>query len=90
MTENERLREIQKALGYTNQTAFANVFGIKQGSLSDIYRSKNGIKVSDSIKRILDKDFSINIDWLETGEGNMFKDQLEIKQKPDGRMLEKK
>lgn len=29
--------------------------------------------MSDSIKRILDKEFSINIDWLETGEGDMLK-----------------
>ncbi|MDR2908075.1 MAG: hypothetical protein LBU91_08825, partial [Bacteroidales bacterium] len=40
---------------------------------SDIYRIKNGVKVSNSIKRILDKDHSINIDWLETGEGEMLK-----------------
>ena len=52
---------------------FGVVLGLKQGSLSDVYRAKGGLGVSDSIKRILDKEFSINIDWLETGEGEMLK-----------------
>ncbi|GJQ07478.1 hypothetical protein CAPN010_16360 [Capnocytophaga cynodegmi] len=72
MTENKRLKVLQKELGFSNQTDFANVLGIKQGSLSDIYREKNGIGVSDSIKMILIKDYSINIDWLKTGKGEMF------------------
>lgn len=71
MSENERLKEIQKRLNFTSQAKFAEALGIKQGSLSDIYRSKNGIKVSDSIKFRLIKDYSINIDWLETGKGQM-------------------
>lgn len=74
MTENERLKSLQKILNFTSQVQFAQKLGIQQGSLSDIYRAKDGIKVSDSIKRILDKDFSINIDWLETGKGGIFKD----------------
>ncbi|MFJ1431914.1 S24 family peptidase [Capnocytophaga canimorsus] len=71
MTENQRLKYLQKILGFSSQTEFANALGIKQGSLSDIYRKKNGIGVSDSIKMILLKDYSINTDWLETGEGEM-------------------
>lgn len=73
MTENERLKMLQKMLNFSSQEQFAVKLGIKQGSLSDIYRAKDGIKVSDSIKRILDKDFSINIDWLEYGKGEIFK-----------------
>lgn len=73
MTENQRLKEVQKTLGFSSQTKFADVLGIKQGSLSDIYREKNNIKVSDSIKMTLLKDYSININWLETGEGEMLK-----------------
>lgn len=71
MNENNRLKELQSFLKFRNQSEFAAALGIKQGSLSDIYRGKSGIGVSDSIKRILDKEFSINIDWLETGEGDM-------------------
>lgn len=73
MTENQRLKEIQKVLKFSSQEKFAQILGIKQGSLSDIYRSKDGIGVSSSIKRILENEYSINIDWLETGEGEMLK-----------------
>ncbi len=68
-TENQRLKELQKILGFKSQVEFARVLGIKQGSLSDIYREKSGISVSDSIKMKLMKDYSINIEWLEKGEG---------------------
>ena len=67
---NERLRTLQKVLGYTSQQAFADALGIKQGSLSDIYRAKNGIGVSGQIKIALSK-YGVNIDWLDTGEGEM-------------------
>ena len=74
-TENDRLRIVQRKLNFSSQVEFANVLGIKQGSLSDIYRKKNGVGVSESIKRKLDKDYSINIDWLTTGEGKMLKNE---------------
>lgn len=73
MTENQRLKIIQTVLKFPSQEKFASALGIKQGSLSDIYREKGGVGVSDSIKRKLEKEFSINIDWLETGEGSMLK-----------------
>lgn len=73
MTENERLKILQSELGFSSQAKFAEKLHLKQGSLSDIYRGKGGIKVSDSIKRILEKEYSINIDWLEKGEGEMQK-----------------
>lgn len=69
-SENERLKDVQKSLGYTSQQAFAEALGIRQGSLSDIYRSKNGIGVSAKIKIALSK-LGVNIDWLDTGEGPM-------------------
>ena len=72
VTANERLRRLQKILGYTSQQAFADALGIKQGSLSDIYRAKNGIGVSAQIKIALSK-LGVNIDWLDTGEGEMLR-----------------
>ena len=69
-SENERLKDVQKSLGYTSQQAFAEALGIRQGSLSDIYRAKNGIGVSAKIKIALSK-LGVNIDWLDTGEGPM-------------------
>lgn len=73
MSENERLREVQKFLGFSSQAEFAKIFGMQQGSISDVYRAKNGVGVSSAIKRVLEKDYSINIEWLETGEGEMLK-----------------
>ena len=73
---NERLRVLQKVLGYTSQQAFADALGIKQGSLSDIYRAKNGIGVSAQIKIALSK-HGVNIDWLDTGEGEMLRKAVE-------------
>lgn len=69
---NQRLRMLQKVLGYTSQQAFADALGIKQGSLSDIYRAKNGIGVSGQIKIALSK-HGVNIDWLDTGKGEMLR-----------------
>lgn len=73
MTENQRLKMIQKKLSFNSQADFAKALGIKQGSLSDIYREKKGVGVSDSIKMKLEKEYSINIDWIETGEGEIIK-----------------
>lgn len=68
MTENQRLKIIRNSLGKT-QTEFGKVFGLKQGSYADIERGK--VRVSGDIKIALEKEFSINIEWLETGEGDM-------------------
>lgn len=73
---NERLKTLQKVLGYGSQQAFADALGIRQGSLSDIYRAKNGIGVSGQIKIALSK-YGVNIDWLDTGEGPMLKEEKE-------------
>lgn len=73
MTENQRLKMIQKKLSFNSQADFAKALGIKQGSLSDIYREKKGVGVSDSIKMKLEKEYSINIGWIETGEGEIIK-----------------
>ena len=75
-TANERLRRLQKILGYTSQQAFADALGIKQGSLSDVYRAKNGIGVSAQIKIALSK-LGVNIDWLDTGEGEILRSSEE-------------
>nr|DAS27916.1 MAG TPA: CI repressor [Caudoviricetes sp.] len=72
ISANQRLRRLQKVLGYASQQAFADALGIKQGSLSDIYRAKNGIGVSGQIKIALSK-LGVNIDWLDTGEGEMLR-----------------
>lgn len=71
MTENQRLKLVMNSLGFRNQKEFADALAIKQGSLSDILRGKEGVGVSAAIKRTLELEYSINIKWLETGEGDM-------------------
>ena len=50
---------------------------MKQGSISDIERRKDGVSVSSEIKYRLEKELNINIDWLETGKGDMLKTGIE-------------
>lgn len=73
MTENQRLKFIMDDLKFKSQAAFAKALSITPGGLSDVLRSKNGIGVSDKIKRMLEHSYDINIHWLETGEGNIYK-----------------
>lgn len=82
MSENNRLKELQKILKFPTQSAFSKALGIKQGSLSDIYREKKGVGVSESIKRVLSKEYSINLHWLEFGEGEVFVDSQDLVEKP--------
>lgn len=69
MKEGSRLKEIRKRLSFS-QVEFSKMLGIKQGSYSDIERGRANI--SGSIKLILSKEFNVNLDWLDTGEGDMF------------------
>lgn len=71
MNANERLKYLQKELGFKSQESFAQALGIKQGTLSGIYNSAKGVGVSGDIKRILEKQYSVNIEWLETGVGDV-------------------
>lgn len=69
MTENQRLKILQKLLGFKTQVLFADALNLKPGTLSDILREKEGVGVSAATKRILEKSYNVNIDWLETGIG---------------------
>lgn len=81
-TENERLRHLMKVLNFSNQTEFAVKLGMTQGGLSNVFVSKKGIGVSDTIKRILEKEYSINIEWLETGAGSILNEPENFLREP--------
>ena len=68
MTENQRLKLFREHFGY-NQKDFAKRLQMKPGSLSDVERGKVG--VSTKLKQILFIACLMNIDWLETGNGEM-------------------
>jgi Predicted transcriptional regulators len=66
----ERLRYIRKALGKT-QLEFADSLGMKQGSYSDVERGRTK-NISDHILKTIGRLYNVSIDYLMTGEGNMF------------------
>ncbi len=69
MTENQRLKIIRKFLKVT-QVDFGSSIGLTQAGYSDIERGKNS--VSGKIKILLRREHNINLNWLKTGEGEMF------------------
>ncbi|MFP4556594.1 MAG: helix-turn-helix domain-containing protein [Bacteroidales bacterium] len=72
MTENERIKQLRKHLGYT-QRFFSSTLEIKQGSYSDVERGKAG--VSAILLKNLIKKYRVNPLWLCEGEGRMFIDE---------------
>ena len=71
LTENWRLKEIRKNLGFT-QKQFADSLGLKQGSYSDIERGKVGI--SGVLLKFLITKYRVNPLWLYEGTGVKFLD----------------
>ncbi|MCH5334540.1 MAG: helix-turn-helix domain-containing protein [Alistipes sp.] len=65
----ERLKLIRRELDMS-QEKMAQYFGIGKAALSMIETGKTGISTRN--KNVLVQEFDVNIDWLETGEGNMF------------------
>lgn len=82
MTENQRLKILQDKLGFSTQAQFAAALGITAGAISDILRGKAGVGVSASIKYKLENSYNVNIKWLETGEGQMFKERPRLEAEP--------
>ena len=72
-TENERFKILQKELGYKSQQQFADALGVTQAAISGIYNKAKGIGVSSAIKKKL-SEMGVNIDWLVSGTGSVFKD----------------
>lgn len=69
MNENERIKELRKALGLT-QEKFGERVGVKKNTISQIENGVNG--VTDQIRLSVCREFNVNEDWLRTGEGSMF------------------
>ena len=69
MTENERVKELRKSLGLT-QEKFGERVGLKKSAISQIESRVNG--VTDQLRLAVFREFNVNEDWLRTGEGSMF------------------
>ena len=69
MAENERIKDLRKALGLT-QERFGERVGLKKSAISQIESGVNG--VTDQLRLAVFREFNVNEDWLRTGEGSMF------------------
>lgn len=74
MTVNERMKEIRKDAKLT-QTEFAKRVGISMSSISQMERGK--INPTSQTIEFACREFNINREWLETGNGDMKKPPLD-------------
>lgn len=69
MTENERVKELRKALGLT-QEKFGERVGVKKSAISQIESGSNS--VTDQLRLAVCREFRVSEEWMRTGEGEMF------------------
>lgn len=66
---NTRIRELRKALDLS-QKEFADRIGLKQNAIS--YMENGGSAVTEQNIKVICAQFSVNENWLRTGQGDMF------------------
>lgn len=66
---NKRLRQLRKSLGMS-QVDFGERIGVKQSTIAG-YESGARIPL-DSVIFSICREFNVNIEWLQSGEGDMF------------------
>lgn len=66
---NKRIRELRKTLELS-QKEFADKIGLKQNAIS--YMEKDGSTVTQQNIKTICSQFSVNENWLRTGDGKMF------------------
>lgn len=71
-TVNERIKELRKALGLTQQK-FADKIGVKQNTVAQYEMGRN--QPIDTVIALICREFNVNEDWLRYGEGEMFRQQ---------------
>ena len=69
MTQNERVKEIRKALGLTLEK-FGEKVGVTKQTVS---RIENGINnLTEQMTKSICREYSVDYMWLTTGNGEMF------------------
>lgn len=66
---NKRVKQIRQTLDI-KQKDMAKILLIRQSSLSDIENGR--VNVTERVMSALCKEFGVNINWLKTGEGDIF------------------
>lgn len=69
MSIGDRIKELRKALGLTQQE-FADKIGIKRNSFANYETGRN--TPLDAIIVSICREFNVSESWLRTGEGEMF------------------
>ncbi len=67
---NERIKELRKTLGFTQQE-FADRIGVKRNTVATYEMGRS--MPSDSAISLICREFSVSEDWLRNGNGDMFK-----------------
>ena len=65
----DRIRELRKNLGMTQQE-FADKIGVKRNTIANYEVGRN--EPIDAVLSLICREFSVNEDWLRTGNGEMF------------------
>ena len=71
-SENERIKEVRKALGLTLDR-FGEHVGMKKSSISQVESGINA--VSGQLRTAVCREFHVREEWLRTGEGEMFEER---------------
>lgn len=71
MTQNERVKEVRKALGLTLEK-FGERIGVTRGSMSNIENGNRNL--TEQMTKAICREFGVDYIWLTTGEGEMFID----------------
>lgn len=72
MTENERVKYLRTQIFKLSQIEFAQKIGISHASLSEIEGVTKDVNMrAKTLKGIINA-FNVNINWLLTGEGEIF------------------
>ena len=71
MAQNERVKEVRKALGLTLEK-FGERIGVTRGSMSNIENGNRNL--TEQMTKSICREFSVDYIWLTTGEGEMFID----------------
>ena len=79
MSIPERLKQLRKKFNYTQEEMGA-VCGIKKSAYSMIETGKT--RLTDRNKEQLVRELSVNPEWLENGEGEMFRKKIKQKNVP--------
>lgn len=71
-TINNRLKKVRKECGLS-QEAFGKILGIKRSGVCDIESGRRNVTEQHLIMLSNQRDMNVNIEYLRTGEGDMFK-----------------